>query len=284
MQDTIVHANPPPWYPLVADLKPGQRRRVRDGQLVSHNGKGWHLYDFREKRSELYQPELTLDQRIEYARLQRDAEAHVVKDNRTPPGTAVLTDWPSEARSWLWGAQLDRSDIRELGAVWSSQLGRVVLPLKGVETTYWVARHIKLRGQQYDKRIPKYLFPGGVPRTEGAFYPAQTNRGPHCLVLTEDFLSAYRISRDCGVPALACMGTSLGATGLAWVRKNYDTAIGWLDSDSWGRDGARTIMDGLARRGLRVSRATQNVGEPDPKKLNPEVLRARVFEAYERAR
>jgi hypothetical protein len=280
MHGTIVHDSPPHWLDQVADLKPGQRRRIKDGQLVSHNGKGWHLYDFREKRSELYQPELTLDQRIEFARIQRDTEAAAVKDNRIPEGTPVLTDWPSEARAWLWSAGLDRPDIRVIGAVWSPRLGRVVLPLQGVETRYWIARHIRMKGQPYDKRIPKYLFPGGVARSEGAFYPGRGSDGR--LILNEDFLSAYRVSRDCGTDAFAYMGTSLGPVGLSWIARNYTRVVLWGDSDSWGKDGSRSIMDGLQRRGLRACRVAQEDGEPDPKLLRPDVLAARINEAFER--
>lgn len=277
MSETIVHDKPPPWYPLVADLMPGQRRRIQDGKLVSHNGKGWHLYDFRDKRSEVYMPELSFAQRVEYATARRDAESVAVIDNRLPTGTPVLTDWPAEARSWLWKAHLDRQDIIALGAVWSSRMQRVALPLQGVESRYWVARHVQLPGQPFDKKVPKYLFPAGVARTEGALYRSQLDTVGRRLVITEDFLSAYRIWRDTGLPALAAMGTSLGTTGLSWVCKHATRVDIWLDSDEWGQRGARVLRDALGRRDIEV-RIVQpgEVREPDPKRLSPEAIRSRL--------
>lgn len=276
MSETIVHDKPPSWYPLVADLMPGQRRRIQDGKLVSHNGKGWHLYDFREKRSEVYMPELSFAQRVEYAAARRDAESVAVIDNRLPTGTPVLSDWPAEARSWLWKAHLDRQDIVALGAVWCSRMSRVALPLQGVESRYWVARHVQLPSSPPGK-VPKYLFPGGISRTEGALYRSQLDTVGKRLVITEDFLSAYRIWRDTGLPALSAMGTSLGPTGLSWVVRNFTNVGIWLDSDEWGQNGARVLRDALGRRGVVAGIIKPgSVREPDPKCLPPDTVRARI--------
>lgn len=271
MTETVFHRNPPPWFNQVRDLLPGQRRRIADGKLVSNNGRGFQLFDFREKQSEVYVPTLSLGEKVAWLKAARDAEVSAIRSSLCPPGSSILSDWPSVARAWLWKAGLHPRDVRALGAVWNSRMQRVVVPLRGLHTSYWLARSM-----QPSKTVPKYLFPAGVSRAEGALFPppdACRSAGAG-VVLVEDFLSAYRIHRDTGLAAVALQGTSLPRDIALWLHTAGFSAVGiWLDPDKWGVRGARASKASLALLDIPTLMITSSV---DPKCLSPEEIRDKL--------
>lgn len=273
MSYTVFHRQPPTWFDKVAHLLPGQRKRIADGKLVSNNGKGWHLWDFREKVSEVYIPDLPLATKLEWMRLAQEATVEAAKSCSMPAGgERHLTEWPVTARAWLWAAGLSALDVSHLGAEWHPVMQRVVVPMVGSRSCYWIARKLPGLGTDMNPKSPKYLFPAGVSRSEGAVYFGR----PDCRtwVLTEDFLSAFRIRRDTGYNAAAVQGTSLGPELLRFLLDQADRVILWLDTDKYGQIGQARIHSQLAQRGMPVGCVKLPASVPDPKKLEPEFIRS----------
>lgn len=255
---TVFHATPPPWYESVKDLAPGAKRRLGDGFLASFNGKAYHRYDFREKTSEVYEPQRTLAEKLAILAQQRVALDVAIQDHTLPePAMEHPRDWPSAARVWLHKAHLNNDDIQELGAYWNPELLRVVIPYRtmtGEQT--WTARNVG-----FQDAGPKYLNPIGGKRSGGALFEAA--RWPtRLLVLTEDILSAYRVMKDAETDALAVSGTSLDRSAVVEIVNRYHGAIVWLDGDEWGKKGGLKIRSEFSRLGFPVHRIKTTM---DPK-------------------
>lgn len=273
MSYTVFHRQPPTWFDKVAHLLPGQRKRIADGKLVSNNGKGWHLWDFREKVSEVYQPELSLATKLEWMRLAQDATTEAAKSTDMPAGgESHPSEWPSASRAWFWSAGLSALDVAQLGPEWHPVMQRVIVPMVGARSRYWIARKLPGAGTDMNPKAPKYLFPDGVSRTEGALYYGS----PDCRtwVLTEDFLSAYRIRRDTGYNAAAVQGTSMGPELRSFLLSHAERVILWLDTDKYGQIGQTAIQSQLTQRGMPVGCVKLPATVPDPKKLEPEFIRS----------
>lgn len=249
----------PPWFESVKDLKPGGKRRVADGKLASFNGRAYHLYDFREKTSEVYEPQLTLEQRIAYLRARNDAGQEAAKKTTLPyPMVKHPRDWPNKARVWLYQAGWTDDDIAATRAYWAPRMERVVLPLQMLDGSQrWIARAV-------DGESPKYLFPQGMSRGGGAVrrplgLPADV------AIVTEDYLSAYRVTNALDVDGIAALGTSLDRDALVKIASTYEEVGVWLDPDKWGQAGGTQIRQSLQRLGVdaRIMHS-----ERDPKYLS----------------
>lgn len=274
MNATIFHSTEPPWFERVKALKPGGRVRLSDGQLVSYNGKGWHLYDFREKQSEVYEPELTMGEKLALALASRTAEAEASASAELPTTGAMYhpKDWPLEARVWFYKAGINNDNIRDLGAFWSPAMRRLVLPYRTVSGEQaWIARDVT-----WKKGSPgtKYLFPAGVKRGGGAVFRRDLS-GPRAgYVITEDALSAYRAARDTDLSAIAAQGTSLDRDTVTLIAtlalKRSVPVFVWLDPDYYGQRGAAKLRQQFGVLGIEVRNI---VSERDPKLHEPHELR-----------
>lgn len=247
---TVFHTKEPQWFESVKDLKPGGKRRIGDGLLASFNGRAYHLFDFREKTSEVYEPQLSLAEKVALLKAQQEADTAAITSTEFPEGMTHPRDWPVEARVWLHKAGLNNDDISDpggLGAVWSPAMQRVVIPLYMVDgTEHWIARSI--RGE------PKYLFPKDMKRGGGAFVRGWGLPTPHHhpLIVTEDILSAFRVARDADLDAVSALGTSLDRDAVVQLASEYSSVIMWLDPDYYGQLGARKIAKDFSSLGVKV--------------------------------
>lgn len=261
---TVYHQREPAWLESVKDLAPGGKRRAEDGVLISFNGESYLRYDFREKSAEVYRPQLSLEERLKIIRTQQAAENAALLDSRLPPIMEHPQDWPAEARTWLYRADIDNNEIQQLGVGWWADARRVVVPLNMVGGGQrWLARAIDTSlGQR------KYLFPSGMAGGAAEF---MAHPGPVApLVITEDWLSAYRVARDTGVNAVTLLGTSASRDTLVQVLSRSQDLILWLDPDPPGQAGARTLRQKALALGARVRNV---VSRFDPKLHSPEELR-----------
>lgn len=249
---TVFHDTPPPWFESVKDLAPGAKRRLGDGMLASFNGKAYHRWDFREKTSEVYEPKLSLAEKLAILAQMAVAQDAALQSNDLPgPRMDHPADWPVDARVWLHKAGLDNTSILHMGAYWNPDMQRVVLPYSTFDGRHsWVARSTS--------KSPKYLNPLGGVRSGGAYYASPL--AGRVLVLTEDMLSAYRVFRaDTGATgwnSLAVMGTSLDKHTVQALTKRYSSVTLWLDGDEWGKKGARKIESEFSRLDFPVRRIT----------------------------
>jgi len=134
--------------------------------------------------------------------------------------------WPPQARVWIYGGRLSSDQTRELGAVYSPSMGRVLLPVYDWEERSrligWVSRKIKA-----DDSRPKYLTET-LDNSKFIWYN-NTFGGSDTLVITEDILSALRTSKY--YPSLSLLGVYLKPAALSIV-KQYTKFIIWLDNDN----------------------------------------------------
>ena len=88
---------------------------------------------------------------------------------------------------------------------------------------------------------PKYLNPAGASGVGGVWF--DVNSGPR--VLTEDFLSAYRVAKA-GYNSAALLGTSLTPKVSARLMKEDRLVLTWLDNDTGRRGGANPGQESAA--------------------------------------
>lgn len=263
---TVFHTSEPPWFEDVRDLKPGESRRINDSDKVSFNGRGYHLWSFREKTSEVYSPQLTLAEKIANDKAMREREESAVQSQSLPePAMLHPQDWPSKARVWMHKADLSNRDITDMRAYWNPDMQRVVLPfhtLHGV--TSWIARHVDWRSKADGQ---KYLKPNGKQGGGAIYWGDFRNEA----VLTEDTLSAYRVYRDTGQAGIALNGTSLDQDAILSVARQFPAVAVWLDPDYYGQLGAKRVITQLHQLDVPVRNI---VSEADPKNLDRDTLRA----------
>lgn len=260
---TVFHKSEPDWVEKVRDLKPGQGRRISDSKKVTFNGKGYFLWDFREKEGEVYEPTLTLREKLELIAQQTFADRAAWMSTELPmPALHHPKDWPVEARVWLHKAALSNADIAKVGAYWNARMRRVVLPYNTLDgDAVWIARSV-------DPEItPKYLFPAGVRRGGGALV-SKSDTSPF-VTITEDLLSAYRVMWASGFDAVAAQGTTLDRDALVTLARKYSLAFVWLDPDRWGQLGATGLVRKLGALGMEVVRLDSKV---DPKLLTDQEI------------
>jgi len=271
---TVFHKTPPPWLDQVSDLRPGESRRIGDGRKVSFNGLGYFLWDFREKEGEQWNPSLSLAEKLELLRLQNAAN-NAAQEDATPPGPKQEhpKDWPVEARVWMHKAQFTNDEIVKTGAYWNAELRRVVLPYRTVHGQQsWIARRVLAGADQPSK----YLMPKAVPRSGGAMVQATPGAHSAGVVITEDLLSAYRVTWADAIDTVALQGTTLDRDSIMALVKRYRVIYVWLDPDSAGTVGGTELVRRIGRLGVAVMRVTS---KRDPKYLTPEDIQRRLDDA-----
>jgi hypothetical protein len=99
------------------------------------------------------------------------------------------------------------------------------------------------------------------------------HRSSKILCITEDYLSAYRLFRDCKVNSLALLRTSLSDKTLRQIEEGgYEEIRVWLDPDLAGITGAKKVANKL-RFFLPTTTKISNVSlNKEPKELTPKEL------------
>lgn len=270
MNDTIFHKAEPEWFGKVQDLRPGQGKRIGDALRASFNGKSYAVWDFREKQLEIYEPQLTLAEKLALQATLRAANAEARAD-ATPPKPAMMhpQDWPVASRVWLHQAHMSNEDIARTGAYWNPRIGRVVLPYNTLHgDSSWIARKT---ADTPDQTGPKYLLPSGVPRGGGAYVRQTQTHSASTVVITEDLLSAHRVAWACGVDAVALQGTTLDRDAIVKLINLYVLVVVWLDPDGPGKVGRNNLFRSMGRFDTRVAVANST---RDPKYLDDYEIKA----------
>jgi hypothetical protein len=228
--------------PLVASVPDRSSRRFPhhcgDGRplQISRDGPTVRAYCHRCQLSEGWRLEESFQDRL--ARLQAQGEGDRGIGQGLPhPPTYPLSEWPLEARTWLWKAGLTEREILTRRIYWHAPSDRVVIPYP--EQGFWCAR-------AYQKgRVPKYLSPTPKPRDLCVRFGAGD-----LVVLTEDILSAMKVSRV--TEAWALLGTKLSQDHCARLIADGRPVVTWLDPDDPGQVGATKIRAQLRAFGVPV--------------------------------
>jgi hypothetical protein len=240
-------------------------------------------YDFREKDGEVWEPQMTLAQRTANIVALREAEDSAILSSELPELMLHPRDWPVEARNWLYKAGISNQGISAMGAGWSPRMERVVVPVRMLDgTNQWVARTLRT-----DSGQPKYLFPKGMKRGGGTvlYGPdgplgawSEDYRDKSPVVITEDYLSAWRVTNDTGLPTVSALGTTMDRDAIVKIAAQFSAAILWLDPDYYGQLGARQLTQKFGALDFPVVNV---VSERDPKNHEPEEIVRYIAEATE---
>ena len=119
---------------------------------------------------------------------------------------------------------------------------------------------------------PKYItyFYESKDRGEASWFtPADSTT----LVITEDYLSAYRVRYDTGNSSLALLRTSLTDTTLRQINElNFERIYIWLDPDQAGIDGAAKVLKKLRYYLPSTTLVSVIKADKEPKEMTKEDL------------
>lgn len=274
---TVFHKTEPPWFESVKDLRPGGKRRLGDGFLASFNGRAYMRYDFREKVPEVWEPQMTLAERTANIVALREAEDSAIQSSELPELMLHPRDWPVEARNWLYKAGISNAGISAMGVGWSPRMDRVVVPVRMLDgTSQWIARRETGKNATTSIAAPKYLFPKGMKRGGGTvlYGKAELLAGP--VVITEDYLSSWRVTKDTGLPSVSALGTTLDRDAIVKIAAQFSAGILWLDPDYYGQLGARQLTQKFGALDFPIRNV---VSLRDPKNHEPGEVQDYVLDA-----
>lgn len=254
--------DPVSWEQHAQRVQPGHKLRTEHDcgtgrvLLVANGDTGYSAWCFRcNDGGFIPHPAPSLSERLATLERTRNAEVRALSSVSLPEPAIVNPQlWPNKARLWLYKAGLSNDDIMRLGAYYHEPTGRVVLPVRrNNEVIYWQARSI-------DGRQPKYI----NPQIDKSHLCATYGTGP-VIVLTEDILSAFRVSRV--TEAWSLLGTAMAPGVFASLIAQGKPVVVMLDPDAGGRKATPSIVRKLGLHAVPVSVAVPRV---DPKYLTKE--------------
>lgn len=190
-----------------------------------------------------------------------------------------IREWPTIVKLWPLKYGITLEEIKSNGIGYSKYYSSIVLPiydtstrLLGVTRRYFNRKETEGETRADDSSIPKYV---KVLEKHGRHLhllkaPDDTlPRESNCIVLVEDLLSGIKCARvmDCGV----LNGTSILDKDLAYISKNYDEAIIFLDDDNAmvraNMLKYKRIFDLTLPKGSRIIRTSKDPKEYETQEL-----------------
>ena len=150
----------------------------------------------------------------------------------------VLASLTTKGKVWLMQHYCDATDKLFSGVV--SEPSRVALTLLGPdqEVIGWQVRNLD------PNPIPKYIthYTKDTHNGDSAWF----YKGNKTLVITEDYLSAYRVHKDTGLSSVAMLRTSLSDKTLTKMFElEFEFIFIWLDPDKAGQEGTKKVYKQL---------------------------------------
>lgn len=178
----------------------------------------------------------------------------------------TLTDLSTEGKTWLLKYFCDPNEKYFSGVRYNSK--QVALDIMDEEQDII---GYQVRNLDVTSNKPKYSTHFFSTKTVAAaswFFTASK-----VLVITEDYLSAYRVNRDLGVCSVALMRTSLSDSLMfKFLELGFEKFYIWLDPDQAGKQGAQKIKQKL-KYFLPHSAFVCNISaDKEPKELTPKEL------------
>jgi hypothetical protein len=188
----------------------------------------------------------------QYYKTKQDLESLRSRLKEKRPSNVVTTsvlhtteELPQVAMKWLLSYGITLNEIVKYNFQWCTDNGTLILLNTG---SYWQGRSFKSYG-------PKYLSHGPKPLT--VYGKSAT------IILTEDILSAIKVSRNQLVCSAPLLGSSLASNFEEELVNNYQTVYVWLDRDK--AKNAIKIKNRLKSLGLESKAIITNL---DPKEYN----------------
>ena len=253
-------------------LRLGQRTRAEhcgmgEPMQVSNGRAGFAAYCHRCGGKGFIPHSLSLAERIAQFKEAEQADQEARLSLRLPePRIVDPQQWPIHARVWLYKGGFSNDDIERMGFYYHEKMQRVVMPVyDNGRLVYWQARG-------FVKDLAKYLNPS-VDRTK---LVCRYGKPSKFIVLTEDILSAYKVSKV--TEAWALMGTSLHDAILADLIRRDATVLYMGDPDAGGDKG----WAGIVTRCRAVSLPCYDVRMgADPKRLSVSDIREHLMKYME---
>lgn len=129
------------------------------------------------------------------------------------------------AKAWLYKCRLTDDDIKELGI--KNFDGHVAIP---INDRSWQVRFINAP--------TAHRYTNFYPKDEQRHYYIREDATVNILILTEDIISAYRVSKYSRCDAIACLGTNV-PKNIDFSR--YNGVNIWFDRDKAGQAGALKV-------------------------------------------
>lgn len=256
------------WLSLAKSLAVGSSRKIPSGCAsspclrVSHTDIEYRAYCFACGESRSVRKQLRIADMTARFRMVGLSQELTKAVHLPTPAVADIALWPQAAKLWPLKAGLTYAEIAAMGLYYHHPTGRVVIPCGA---TWFQARSIDGLGA-------KYMSPSAPP-------PADFHYGAGQVVITEDCLSAYKVSL-CGYTGWPVLGTKLTeqrtlALIRAALRSNLPLLI-WLDPDNAGMKARGAVMRTASMLGVpyRVVRSAR-----DPKLHSKEEIASLLNEA-----
>lgn len=242
---------PESWKHHTVHLSSGQRVRTEHDcgpgrvLLVSNKDSGYSAYCFRcTDDGFIPHPAPSLSDRLAALERARNAEVRASSSVALPePAQYDFTQAggiPLAARVWLYKAGLSNDDIERLGAYYHQPTGRVILPVyKDGKAVYWQGRDVTWTRKS---RSSKYI----NPPVDKTHLCAKYGAGP-VIVLTEDILSAFRVSRV--TEAWSLLGTALAPGVMMDLVRQERPVVFMFDPDAGGQKANTAALHQLSMMG-----------------------------------
>jgi len=144
----------------------------------------------------------------------------------------ILAALTTTGKMWLYNNHCDPLDKVFSGVV--SEESKVALTLLNPqgEEIGWQVRNL------LPNAVPKYITHYNSIGCKGD--PSWFHKTNKMLVITEDYLSAYRVHKNTGLSSVALLRTSLSDRTLMQIHDlNFENVVIWLDPDEAGIEGAK---------------------------------------------
>lgn len=249
---------------VASTLRMGQRTRAEhcgmgEPMQVSNARAGFAAYCHRCGGKGFIPHQLSLAERIAQFKDAHEADQEARLSLRLPePRLVAPQQWPTNARVWLYKGGFSNDDIERLGFYYHERMQRVVMPVyNNGRLVYWQARG-------FIADMPKYL----NPVTDRSQLVAKYGQPSRFVVLTEDILSAFKVSKV--TEAWALMGTNLHDAILADLIRKDAVLLYMGDPDAGGDKGWASIVKRAQAVGLQCYDVRMSA---DPKRLSVSDIR-----------
>lgn len=154
-----------------------------------------------------------------------EGSSSITKHGTIPAdGTTDFSEWPSQARVWIYKAGLSESDTKRFGICYSPKRQRVIIP------SY--LDNGKLLGYQSRRVFKEDPKPKYLTKKFDKYMLWAYNSGRDTCTIVEDVLSAIRVSKYTDTVAL--LGSDINDYILLYILNNNYTNINiWLDNDNY---------------------------------------------------
>ena len=169
----------------------------------------------------------------------RPAESTVAGTTFITPDFPLAGPLPIVARYWLQEHHVPDKEF--VGSATRTELQLPIYDHIGV--------YVGVQCRSFATGGPKYrsYFKRDCHKGRGAWFRRfDDGKRSSALVITEDYISAYRVYFDTGVDSFALLRTTITVADILLLASmEYETILIWLDPDHAGREGAKKIHESL---------------------------------------